>query len=97
MPTSNVTTVKGGNRTETDVTVEDGEIQVSAYAGDYAPATSAYHTPAQARELAATLLRAADEAEGVPHLPDVIKKFMDEHPGWSPTGRQLSDWKPPMQ
>ncbi|MEU3986140.1 hypothetical protein AB0F77_39795 [Streptomyces sp. NPDC026672] len=57
-------TIKGKGDTETDVTVEDGEIQVAAYAGDYAPATSAYHTPAQARELAATLLRAANEAEG---------------------------------
>ncbi len=54
-------------------------------------------SPAQMRNLAAALLRAADEAEGVPHLPDVIKKFMDEHPGWSPTGRRLSDWKPSMQ
>src|SRR5690606_21370264 len=59
-----ITEIKGRDDSDTSVCVYDGEIRVSTYGGDYAPGAMAYHTPAQARELAAALLRAADEAEG---------------------------------
>ncbi|QDN64377.1 hypothetical protein [Streptomyces sp. S1D4-14] len=63
MSNSEMTTIKGHDNTDTTVSAEDGEVQVFTDAGDYAPPSTARHTPAQARELAAVLLRKADEAE----------------------------------
>lgn len=79
------------------VTVESSPNEVTLVAGNDLDHGPAWLAPAQARELAAALLRAADEAEGKPHLPDVVKQFMEENPGLSATGRRLDAWRPPMQ
>ncbi|MET7939701.1 hypothetical protein [Streptomyces sp. NPDC005302] len=58
-------TVPGNRDSDTTVSATDGEVQIFSDDGDYAPPTTAFHTPAQARELADALLRAADDAEGL--------------------------------
>lgn len=52
--------------------------------------------PEKARELADALRRAADEVEGKPHIPDMVRQFLEENPGFTATGR-LDSWRPPMQ
>lgn len=83
---SRMTDVAGRNGTDSTVWVEDGEINVSTYSGDYAPGAVAYYTPAQARELAGVLLRAAGEAEGRKPV-DAERDLMDfiGRAGWDGT------------
>ncbi|MFJ3588641.1 hypothetical protein ACIQUY_05040 [Streptomyces sp. NPDC090231] len=56
--------INGEIGTDTAVTgLSNCDVQVMV--NNYEGTATAHHTPAQARELAAALLRAADEAEGV--------------------------------
>lgn len=65
----------GGGTTEVSV-VADGVVQMTGYAGG-GEASVGEFTPAQARELAAALVRAADEAENLAPSEPVSVKAQD--------------------